>query len=156
MKAKDIQVGDYLVFDPTNKNNQLEVGINVVQVHKIEKKFLIYHVYTFAIDNNSGDPNTTTGLDFKSNLRGEVPMLEKLIPKNSVIIRYPDNMPVISGADCELVAKMAGILFNNQEKVKEMFSDEEIIRVNTVLRKMSFYSKITEHYKNVYGGGMGG
>ena len=85
MRVKDIQLGDYLVFDPTNKNNQLEVGINVVQVHKIEKKFLRYHVYTFAIDNDSGNPNTTTGLDFKSDLRGEVPMLEKLIPKNSVI-----------------------------------------------------------------------
>ena len=156
MRVKDIQLGDYLVFDPTNKNRQLEVGINVVQVHKIEKKFLRYHVYTFAIDNDSGNPNTTTGLDFKSDLRGEVPMLEKLIPKNTVIIRYPDNMPVISEADCQIVAKMAGILFGGPCPNLDVFTDEEVLRVNTVIRKMNFYSKITEHYKNVYSGGIGG
>lgn len=152
MKAKDIRRDQYLVFDPQNTRKQLENGINVIFVRNVYKKHLRYVIEAYIVENNTGALHDDKIVEFRSNLRGDISMLEPLIPNQTVIIRYPEDMPTITSDDCLIIAKMAGKVFNDNNK-NSGFSDEEIIRINSLAKKMKFYADCSDHYKILYGGG---
>lgn len=154
MKAKYIERDQYLVYDPNNTNHQIENGINVVYVRNVYKKNLRYHVEVYVVENNTGVLHDDVIIDIKSNIRGEIPMFEPLIPGQSVVIRYPEDMPIITEDDCLLVAKMAGKIFTENGDNKG-FSDEEIIRINALVKKMKFYSDPAGRIRNMYNFGEG-
>ena len=133
MTYNDIEVGKNYVFDPNNLMNQTETGISVIHITDKKKRFLM--------------PSIIYGksLNERTNVIGESDMMvspeyignEYDTEHDHIVIRFPDNIPSFSSMDIAIMDRLIKAAFDQKR-----FSDEEMVAILSLHRKVSFYGNI--------------
>lgn len=144
MQFEDVRVNENYIYDKDNTLNQLECGVNVVQVIRINKGYFGFNRYIKVVPMNmQGEPMPNQAFQTSEELLS--PMGQE-----NIIVRYPTDLPAFSIFDTQIVAKVAQYSALHQKEFD--LSDQELLLLTGVLNKINFYARISEEYRPDIGG----
>ena len=120
-------------IDPKNELAQKENDVtHVVAIRRIKKKPFRNSIWEVR-DFDSADNAPTM----------EIPEW-RLWPENMSLIRYPDDMPTINGADMEAMDKLVKFINSQPTICKDLIGEEEAKRLKALHAKLKYYYEMRD------------
>lgn len=147
MKYHDIEVGKYYLYDKDNENNRIDTDICVVKVISKGRKFYKPMIQVYPVI--AGKPEATPVPFYIYDERKLSEMSDN--PADNVVIRYPANVPSFSMDDVNVISKVFMYALNHVADCK--LTDQEVLKMSTMVQKIKFYTEISEKYRPYDTGG---
>lgn len=147
MRFHDIEVGKCYLYDKDNENNRIDTDISVVKVLSKGRRF--YKLVIQVCPIIAGKPEATPMPFYIYSERKLSEMSDN--PADNVVIRYPANVPAFSMDDVNIISKVFMYALNHVAECK--LTDQEVLKMSTMVQKVKFYAEISEKYRPYDTGG---
>lgn len=143
MRIEDLEIGKIYLFDPINETKQIESGINFVRLESIRHHIFFKKPVVSVVSNTTGEILPLEPFETEERFLVELNMTN---PRSNIVIRYPTDMPVMSSTDLAIITKLSDIVMSDP-RLKGTITEPEMIQLLSTLKKVEFYTSISERYR---------
>ena len=138
----EIRVNDICILDKDNSLKLAGESMTYAKVIKVHKG-IFSNSYDVLICNKDGNPISSASLTFKEK------QLTKLNPNEVVVIRYPEDVPIVKDYEVNALNKLYMTFLDEYKlssKLQSLFTERESIILAKLVVKLKLFSEIIHKY----------